>query len=80
MGSETGVGGFSGPFAIAAARATGKVNWDSYKLQHDSRIRTLLLKIICAHDPDIGAAGEVFTSTVCRGASPPTFPLRPRSA
>jgi 2-methylcitrate dehydratase PrpD len=48
-------GQFSAPFVLAAALATGAVNWDSYGLLHDTRIRTLLPKIRCEHDADIEA-------------------------
>jgi 2-methylcitrate dehydratase PrpD len=46
---------FSGPFVIAAALATGGMDWDSYKLLDDPLIRCLLPKITCVHDPEIEA-------------------------
>jgi 2-methylcitrate dehydratase PrpD len=49
-------GQFSGPFVIAAALATGRMDWDSYALLRDPRIRTLLPRIICEWDADVQAA------------------------
>jgi 2-methylcitrate dehydratase PrpD len=46
---------FSGPFVIATALATGKMDWDSYRLLDDPLIRGLLPRVVCAHDPDIEA-------------------------
>jgi 2-methylcitrate dehydratase PrpD len=46
---------FSGPFVIAAALATGRMEWDSYKLLGHSEIRALMANISCANDPDIEA-------------------------
>jgi len=71
-------GQFSGPFVIAAALATGRMDWDSYKGLHDPAIRRLLPTITCENDPAIEAEfpanmsgkltlrarGEVFTRTV----------------
>jgi len=71
-------GQFSGPFVIAAALATGRMDWDSYKGLHDPTIRRLLPMIACENDPAIEAEfpvnmsgkltlrarGEVFTRTV----------------
>jgi len=71
-------GQFSGPFVIAAALATGRMDWDSYKGLHDPAIRRLLPLIACENDPAIEAEfpanmsgkltlrarGEVFTRTV----------------
>lgn len=48
-------GQFSGPFVIAAALATGKMDWDSYILLRDTRIRTLLPRIACEWDSEIQA-------------------------
>jgi 2-methylcitrate dehydratase PrpD len=48
-------GQFSGPFVIAAALATGKMDWDSYALLRDTRIRTLLPRIACEWDSEIQA-------------------------
>lgn len=48
-------GQFSGPFVIAAALATGRMDWDSYGLLHDPRIRALLPRIACEHDADMQA-------------------------
>jgi 2-methylcitrate dehydratase PrpD len=69
---------FSGPFVIATALATGRMDWDSYRLLDDPLIRGLMPRITCAHDPDIeaefpanmsgkltlGARGEVYVRTV----------------
>ncbi|WP_120008712.1 MmgE/PrpD family protein [Teichococcus vastitatis] len=71
-------GQFSGPFVIAAALATGRMDWDSYKALHDPLIRGLMPHIACENDPEIEAEfpanmsgkltlrarGEVFTRTV----------------
>jgi 2-methylcitrate dehydratase PrpD len=46
---------FSGPFVIAAAFATGKMDWESYRLLEDPLVRGLLPKIECVHDPEIEA-------------------------
>lgn len=46
---------FSGPFVLASALATGRMDWDSYKALHDPAIRSLLPKIVCEHDPAIEA-------------------------
>jgi 2-methylcitrate dehydratase PrpD len=46
---------FSGPFVIATALATGRMDWDSYRLLDDPLIRGLMPRITCAHDPDIEA-------------------------
>src|SRR5690606_33171552 len=48
-------GQFSGPFVIATALATGRMDWDSYKLLQDPGIRALLLRIACSHDDEIAA-------------------------
>ncbi len=48
-------GQFSGPFVIAAALATGRMDWDSYALLHDPRIRALLPRIACEWDADVQA-------------------------
>ena len=48
-------GQFSGPFVLAAALATGRMDWDSYAGLHDPAIRALLPKIVCEPDPDIEA-------------------------
>ncbi len=48
-------GQFSAPFVLSVALATGEMRWDSYQLLHDPRIRTLLPKIRCEHDPEIEA-------------------------
>ena len=48
-------GQFSGPFVMAAALATGKMDWDSYGALHDPVIRDLLPKFVCAPDPEIEA-------------------------
>jgi 2-methylcitrate dehydratase PrpD len=46
---------FSAPFAIAAALATGKMEWDSYQLIDDPAIRNLMPRIVCEIDPEIEA-------------------------
>lgn len=48
-------GQFSGPFVIAAALATGRMDWDSYALLHDARIRALLPRVACEWDADAQA-------------------------
>lgn len=48
-------GQFSGPFVIATALATGRMDWDSYKLLRDPVIRALLPRVTCAHDEEIEA-------------------------
>jgi 2-methylcitrate dehydratase PrpD len=48
-------GQFSGPFVIATALATGRMDWDSYKLLRDPTIRALLPRVTCAHDEEIEA-------------------------
>jgi 2-methylcitrate dehydratase PrpD len=80
---------FSGPFVIATALATGRMDWDSYRLLEDPLIRGLMPRIGCAHDPAIEAEfpanmsgkltlrarGEAFVRTVVvpRG-EPANFP------
>ncbi len=82
-------GQFSGPFVIAVALGTGRMDWDSYRLLDDPVIRALLPKIACSNDPEIEAEfpanmagkltlrarGRVFTRTVIvpRG-EPANFP------
>lgn len=46
---------FSGPFVIATALTTGKMDWDSYGLLEDSRIHALMSRIRCEKDPEIEA-------------------------
>ena len=46
---------FSAPFVLAVALTTGAMKWDSYELLYDARIRALLPKICCEHDPEIEA-------------------------
>ena len=46
---------FSGPFVLSAAMVTGAMNWDTYALIDDPRIRALLPKVRCEHDPEIEA-------------------------
>ena len=48
-------GQFSGPFVIAAALAAGRMDWDSYALLRDARIRALLPRIACEWDADVQA-------------------------
>ncbi len=48
-------GQFSGPFVIATALATGKMDWDSYRLLDDANIRVLMAKVSCVNDPEIEA-------------------------
>ena len=48
-------GQFSGPFVIAAALATGAMEWDSYRLLADPTVRSLLPKVGCVFDADIEA-------------------------
>jgi 2-methylcitrate dehydratase PrpD len=82
-------GQFSGPFVIASALATGRMDWDSYKRLHDPLIRALLPRIACENDPEIEAEfpanmsgkltlrarGQIFVRTVVvpRG-EPSNFP------
>ena len=46
---------FSAPFVLSCAMVTGGMGWDSYKLLQDARIRALLGKVDCVHDPEIEA-------------------------
>ncbi|MBC7798989.1 MAG: MmgE/PrpD family protein [Gemmatimonadaceae bacterium] len=48
-------GQFSGPFVIAVALATGTMDWDSYALLHDNRVRALMPRIACVWDADVQA-------------------------
>jgi 2-methylcitrate dehydratase PrpD len=48
-------GQFSGPFVMASAMATGKMDWDSYSGLQDPVIRSLLPKFVSEHDPEIEA-------------------------
>ena len=48
-------GQFSGPFVLAAALATGRMDWDSYQHLHDPAIRALLPRVVCEPDPEIEA-------------------------
>jgi 2-methylcitrate dehydratase PrpD len=48
-------GQFSGPFVLASALATGRMDWDSYGALQDPMIRELLPKIVCEHDEEIEA-------------------------
>lgn len=48
-------GQFSGPFVIAVALATGRMDWGSYALLHDPAIRALMPRIRCETDPEIEA-------------------------
>jgi 2-methylcitrate dehydratase PrpD len=82
-------GQFSGPFVIAVALATGRMDWDSYRLLDDPGIRALLPRITCENDPameaefpanmsgtlTLHARGQAFTRTVIvpRG-EPANFP------
>lgn len=69
---------FSAHFVIAAALATGKMEWDSYRLIGDPEIRALMTRIACEFDPEIEALfpsnmsgkltvradGQIFSRTV----------------
>jgi 2-methylcitrate dehydratase PrpD len=46
---------FSGPFVIASALATGRMEWDSYRGLDDPEIRALMQRIRCENDPEIEA-------------------------
>ncbi|HUC16283.1 MAG TPA: MmgE/PrpD family protein [Acetobacteraceae bacterium] len=48
-------GQFSGPFVLAVALTTGRMDWDSYRLLDDPALRRLLPRIACAHDDQIEA-------------------------
>jgi 2-methylcitrate dehydratase PrpD len=48
-------GQFSGPFVMASAMATGKMDWDSYNGLQDPVIRSLLPKFVSVNDPEIEA-------------------------
>jgi 2-methylcitrate dehydratase PrpD len=48
-------GQFSAPFVLSVALATGQMNWDSYDLLDDPRIRSFFPKVQCQHDPEIEA-------------------------
>jgi 2-methylcitrate dehydratase PrpD len=82
-------GQFSGPFVIAVALATGKMDWDSYKLLDDPLVRRLLPRIVCENDPEIEAEfpanmsgkltlrarGQVFTrKVIVPKGEPSAFP------
>jgi len=43
-------GQFSGPFVVAAALLTGRMDWDSYRLLGDAVVRALLPSIRCEWD------------------------------
>ncbi|MDE2576584.1 MAG: MmgE/PrpD family protein [Rhodospirillales bacterium] len=55
-------GQFSGPFVLSCALATGAMGWDSYRLLNDPTIRTLLPKIVCAHDEEVQADYPTYMS------------------
>ncbi|HWA80149.1 MAG TPA: MmgE/PrpD family protein [Acetobacteraceae bacterium] len=71
-------GQFSGPFVLAVALTTGRMDWDSYRLLDDPALRRLLPRITCVHDDaieaefptnmagkvTIRARGQVFEKTV----------------
>ena len=44
---------FSGPFVIACALLTGKVDWNSLQQIHEPGLRALMTRITCVHDPEI---------------------------
>jgi 2-methylcitrate dehydratase PrpD len=46
---------FSGPFVIATALTTGKMEWDSYSLLEDPKIHALMSRIRCEKDPEMEA-------------------------
>ncbi len=48
-------GQFSGPFVIATALATGRMDWASYDNLADPTVRALLPKVRCEPDPEIEA-------------------------
>ncbi len=48
-------GQFSGPFVLASALATGRMDWDSYAGLQDPVIRSLLPRVVCEPDPEIEA-------------------------
>jgi 2-methylcitrate dehydratase PrpD len=63
---------FSAPFVLSAALATGRMDWDSYALLGEPRIRTLMRKVRCEHDAEIEAEFPANMSgrlTVCVGAN-----------
>ena len=82
-------GQFSGPFVVAAALATGAMDWDSYNLLGDAAVRDLMARVSCEKDPAVQAEfpnhmsgrlrvwarGRVFEKTVVvpRG-EPSNFP------
>lgn len=43
-------GQFSGPFVVASALLTGRMEWDSYRLLDDPRLRALLPRLRCELD------------------------------
>lgn len=49
-------GQFSGPFVVAAALLSGRMDWDSYRLLDDEALRALLPRIRCEFDD--GAQAE----------------------
>lgn len=44
---------FSAPFVLATALATGKMAWSSYSDLNSARIRSILPRVNCVHDPEI---------------------------
>jgi 2-methylcitrate dehydratase PrpD len=46
---------FSGPFVIAAALTTGRMEWDSYGLLEDPAIHALMARVRCENDPEMEA-------------------------
>jgi 2-methylcitrate dehydratase PrpD len=46
---------FSGPFVIATALTTGKMEWDSYRLLEDPAIHALMARVRCEKDPEMEA-------------------------
>ncbi|WP_428390998.1 MmgE/PrpD family protein [Lichenicoccus sp.] len=46
---------FSGPFVIATALLTGKVDWNSFGLLGDARLQRLMSKVGCINAPEIEA-------------------------
>lgn len=48
-------GQFSGPFVIAAALASGRMDWESYRLLRDPRVLGLAQRIDCALDREVEA-------------------------
>jgi 2-methylcitrate dehydratase PrpD len=46
---------FSGPFVVAVALLSGRMEWDSYRQLDDPAVRALMQRVRCENDPDMEA-------------------------